>query len=99
MMRRIFFAIPMSRRHAASLTNYKQTVSAENRYTPGPNRVFNWLVCPLLLRLEVQFEGDEENGLEVHFESEQTLRDCRELHPHDPKILAGNDDENYIAEG
>jgi hypothetical protein len=45
------------------------------------------------------FEGDDENGLEIHFESEQTLRDYKELHPHDPKILAGNDDEDYVAEG
>jgi len=45
------------------------------------------------------FEGDDENGLEIHFESEQTLRDYKELHSHDPKILAGNDDDDYVAEG
>jgi hypothetical protein len=45
------------------------------------------------------FEGDGENGVEIYFESEQTRRDYMDLHPHDPKILAGNDDENYVAEG
>lgn len=45
------------------------------------------------------FEGDAENGLEIHFESEQTRRDYMNLRPHDPKILAGNDDEDYVAEG
>jgi hypothetical protein len=45
------------------------------------------------------FEGDDENGLEIYFESEQTRREYMELHPHDPKILAGKDDENYVPEG
>jgi hypothetical protein len=45
------------------------------------------------------FEGDGENGVEIYFESEQTRRAYMDLHPHDPKILAGNDDENYVAEG
>jgi hypothetical protein len=45
------------------------------------------------------FEGDGENGVEIYFESEQTRRAYMDLHPHDPKILAGNDDDNYVAEG
>jgi hypothetical protein len=45
------------------------------------------------------FEGDAENGLEIHFESEQTRRDYINLKPHDPKILAGSDAEDYVAEG
>ena len=45
------------------------------------------------------FEGDGENGVEIYFESEQTRHDYMDLHPHDPKVLAGNDDENYVAEG
>jgi hypothetical protein len=45
------------------------------------------------------FEGDGENGVEIYFESEQTRRDYMDLLPHDPKILAGNDDEDYVAEG
>ena len=45
------------------------------------------------------FLGDAENGVEIHFESEQTRQDYMDLRPHDPKILAGNDAEDYVAEG
>ena len=45
------------------------------------------------------FEGDAENGLEIHFESEQTRRDYINLKPHDPKVLEGSDAEDYVAEG
>lgn len=45
------------------------------------------------------FEGNADYGLEIHFESEETRREYMELHPHDPKILDSNDDEDYVAEG
>ena len=45
------------------------------------------------------FEGDRENGLEIHFESESSRRDYIDLKPHDPKILKGNDTDDYVAEG
>ena len=45
------------------------------------------------------FEGDRENGLEIHFESEASRREYLDLHPHDPKILSSNDSEDYVAEG
>ena len=45
------------------------------------------------------YEGDGENGLEIYFESEQTRQDYLDLQPHDPKILKGDDSEDYVAEG
>jgi hypothetical protein len=45
------------------------------------------------------FEGDQENGLEIHFESEATRREYIELKPHDPKILRGNESDEYVAKG
>ena len=56
-------------------------------------------VKPLPDQQSCLFEGDAENGLEIYFESEQTRRDYMDLQPHDPKILVGNDDEDYVAEG
>ena len=44
-------------------------------------------------------EGDRENGLEIHFESEASRREYLDLQPHDPKILSSNDSEDYVAEG
>ena len=45
------------------------------------------------------FEGDAENGLEIHFESDATRQGYIDLKPHDPKILQGNDSADYVAEG
>lgn len=45
------------------------------------------------------FEGDTENGLEIYFESEQSRQDYIDLKPHDPKVLQGNDTDEYVAEG
>jgi hypothetical protein len=45
------------------------------------------------------YEGDGENGVEIYFESEETGQDYVSLAPHDPKVLAGNDSEDYVAEG
>jgi len=45
------------------------------------------------------FEGDSLNCLEIFFESDQTRREYIELKSHDPKVLMGNDAEDYVAEG
>ena len=45
------------------------------------------------------FEGDAENGLEIHFESEASRREYQALQPHDPKVLKSDDSEDYVAEG
>lgn len=45
------------------------------------------------------YEGDAENGLEIFFQSEQSRQDYINLQPHDPKILMGNDSEDYVAQG
>ncbi|WP_455210244.1 hypothetical protein [Kaarinaea lacus] len=45
------------------------------------------------------YEGDGDNGVEIYFESDQTRSDYLTLEPHDPKILMGNDSEDYVAEG
>lgn len=45
------------------------------------------------------FEGDAQNGLDISFESEQSRQDYIDLKPHDPKVLEGNDSEDYVAEG
>ena len=45
------------------------------------------------------YDGDADNGLEIYFESEETRQAYLNLKPHDPKIVAGNDDEDYVAEG
>ncbi len=44
-------------------------------------------------------EGDTENGLEIHFESEASRREYLALQPHNPKVLPSNDSEDYVAEG
>jgi hypothetical protein len=44
-------------------------------------------------------DGDAENGLEIVFESEETRQEFINLEPHDPKILRGNDQDDYVAEG
>ena len=56
-------------------------------------------VAPLPDQQPCLFEGDVDNGVEIYFESEQTRRAYMDLHPHDPKVLAGNDAEDYVAEG
>ena len=45
------------------------------------------------------FEGDADNGLEIYFESEQSRQDYLNLKPHDPKIIKGNDSDDYVAQG
>lgn len=45
------------------------------------------------------YEGDGEHGVQIAFESEQTRQDYVDLKPHDPKVLHGNDAEDYVAEG
>jgi len=45
------------------------------------------------------YEGDGDNGVEIYFESDQTRNEYLTLEPHDPKILIGNDSEDYVAEG
>ena len=44
-------------------------------------------------------EGDNENGLQISFQSEETRKEYLDLKPHNPLILEGNDSEDYIAEG
>ena len=45
------------------------------------------------------YDGDGENGVEIYFENYQTREDYLSLQPHDPKVIVGNDTEDYIAEG
>ncbi|MGD8591789.1 MAG: hypothetical protein PVF82_03100 [Gammaproteobacteria bacterium] len=45
------------------------------------------------------YEGDGENGIEIYFENDQTRSDYVSLEPHDPKVLMGNDSDDYVAEG
>jgi hypothetical protein len=45
------------------------------------------------------YEGDGENGIEIYFESDETRRNYVSLAPHDPKMLVGNDSDDYVAEG
>ena len=45
------------------------------------------------------YDGDADNGLEIYFENEENLRLYQELKPGDPKIIQGNDTEDYVAEG
>jgi hypothetical protein len=45
------------------------------------------------------YEGDGENGLEIYFESENTKQMYLDMEMEDIKVLAGNDSEDYVAEG
>jgi hypothetical protein len=45
------------------------------------------------------YEGDGDNGLEIYFESEATKQMYLDMELEDIKVLAGNDSEDYVAEG
>lgn len=45
------------------------------------------------------YEGDGTNGVEIYFETEENRRMYQELEPGDPKIVQGNDTDDYVAEG
>ena len=46
------------------------------------------------------YEGDGDNGFEVYFENEDNRQLFLELEVEDyPKIVKGNDSEDYVAEG
>ena len=50
-------------------------------------------ICPYL------YECDGTNGLEIYFESETNRQTYLDMQLQDRKILAGNDSEDYVAEG
>jgi hypothetical protein len=45
------------------------------------------------------YEGDGENGVEIYFESEATKQIYLEMELEDYKVVAGNDTDDYVAEG
>ena len=45
------------------------------------------------------FEGDANNGLDIVFENEANRQAYLDLQPADPKIVRGNDTDDYVAEG
>ncbi|KPJ88703.1 MAG: hypothetical protein AMJ53_16480 [Gammaproteobacteria bacterium SG8_11] len=45
------------------------------------------------------YDGDGDNGIEIYFESDQNRSDYLSIQPHDPKVIKGNDSEDYVAEG
>lgn len=45
------------------------------------------------------YEGDGENGLEIYFESELTKQYYLGMELEDRKVIAGNDSDDYVAEG
>jgi len=45
------------------------------------------------------FEGDQTNGLDIAFESEETRQAYLDLRPFDPKVVRGTDTDDYEAEG
>lgn len=45
------------------------------------------------------YEGDGDNGVEIYFESEETKRIYLEMDFEGRKIIAGNDSDDYVAEG
>ncbi len=44
-------------------------------------------------------EGDDRNGLEIYFESEETKRMYLDMPIYDPKVVQGNDTDDYVAQG
>ena len=42
------------------------------------------------------FEGDNRNGLDIFFESEENRQAYLDLHPSNPKIVKGNDSDDYM---
>lgn len=45
------------------------------------------------------YEGDGENGIEIYFESEATKQMYLDIESADPKVIAGDDSDDYVAEG
>ncbi|MEJ2424874.1 MAG: hypothetical protein P8101_10515 [Candidatus Thiodiazotropha sp.] len=45
------------------------------------------------------YEGDGEHGVEIYFESDETKRIYQDLVTEDPKVIRGDDSEDYVAEG
>lgn len=45
------------------------------------------------------YEGDGEHGLEIYFENEATKQMYLDMELEDLKIVAGNDTDDYVAEG
>ena len=45
------------------------------------------------------YEGDGDNGVEIYFESEETKRIYLDMAFEGRKIIAGNDTDDYVAEG
>lgn len=45
------------------------------------------------------YEGDGDNGVEIYFENEDNLQQYINMKLGDKKVLAGNDSDDYVAEG
>ncbi|MBW9257408.1 MAG: hypothetical protein K1562_07260 [Candidatus Thiodiazotropha sp. (ex. Lucinisca nassula)] len=45
------------------------------------------------------YEGDGENGVEIHFENEQTRPLYLDMQLEEQKVICGNDSDDYVAEG
>ncbi|MCU7797374.1 MAG: hypothetical protein KZQ75_09610 [Candidatus Thiodiazotropha sp. (ex Myrtea spinifera)] len=45
------------------------------------------------------YEGDGDNGIEIYFESEENKRIYLDMELEGRKVIAGNDTDDYIAEG
>lgn len=45
------------------------------------------------------YEGDGDNGIEIYFESEENKRIYLDMELEERKVIAGNDTDDYIAEG
>lgn len=45
------------------------------------------------------YEGDGDNGVEIYFENEDHLQQYINMKLEDKKVLAGNDSDDYVAEG
>jgi len=44
-------------------------------------------------------QGDSNNSLEIYFENEEHRREYLALQPEDPKVICGDDSDDYVAEG
>lgn len=44
-------------------------------------------------------EGDEVNGLEIYFETEENKQAYMDMELPDHKVIQGSDSEDYVAEG
>ncbi|OOZ40186.1 hypothetical protein BOW53_08775 [Solemya pervernicosa gill symbiont] len=45
------------------------------------------------------YEGSGEDGLEIYFENEENRQTYLHMELPDHKVVAGNDTEDYVAEG